>query len=234
MRSGKLGFLGSFDAGIVDPYWANVQSRLPFDGADGSTSIIDKKGRIWTPSGDAQLDTAQSRFGGSSLLLDGTGDKISTPSDAGLQLATQAFTLEGHIRPSTLSGNANVVAKVAAGNGAWTLYRIGSTLRFYASSNGTAWDIVNGMIVGTLAVNAWAYFKVLRSGSAFSAGLEGVAGGTATSAASIRSNTAAMVIGGDATTGTELFAGHVDDFRLTVGEARPGFTVPTEAFPVSG
>lgn len=233
MRSGMIGFLGAQSAATGDPYWASVQSRLPFDGVDGSTSIIDKKGRIWTPSGDAQLDTAQSRFGGSSLLLDGVGDKISTPSDAGLQLGPQAFTLEGHIRPSTLGGNANIVAKVAAGNGAFTLYRIGSTLRFYASSNGTAWDIVNGMIVGTLVVNTWAYFKVLRSGSSFSAGLEGVAGGTATSAASIRSNTAPLVIGGDATAGTELFAGHVDDFRLTVGVARPGFAVPAEAFPTA-
>lgn len=59
-----------------------VKSLLHFNGADASTTITDVSGKTWTAGGNAQLDTAQSKFGGSSLLLDGTGDYISTPDHA--------------------------------------------------------------------------------------------------------------------------------------------------------
>jgi hypothetical protein len=49
---------------------------LHFNGADGSTTFTDSSlnGHTVTANGNAQLDTAQSQYGGSSLLLDGTGD----------------------------------------------------------------------------------------------------------------------------------------------------------------
>ena len=48
------------------------------DGVDASTTITDSsnRGHAFTVSGNAQLDTAESKFGTASLLLDGTGDFI--------------------------------------------------------------------------------------------------------------------------------------------------------------
>tara|TARA_R100001230_G_scaffold25504_1_gene20634 strand:- start:151 stop:861 length:711 start_codon:yes stop_codon:yes gene_type:complete len=96
MRSGKFGFLGSFDAAAPagDPYWANVVSLLEFDGADGSTIITDAKGKIWTAHGNAKISTARKVGGVSSLLLDGAGDYISTPYHADFDFGTDDFTIE--------------------------------------------------------------------------------------------------------------------------------------------
>lgn len=51
-----------------------------FEGADASTTMLDDFGNTWTAVGNAQIDTAQFKFGTSSLLLDGTGDYIENTS----------------------------------------------------------------------------------------------------------------------------------------------------------
>lgn len=81
-----------------DPNWANVVSMCPFNGPDGSTSITDHKGKIWTCHGDAQISTAQSYYGGSSLRTDGSGDYISTPAHADWSFGTDDFTIEFFFR----------------------------------------------------------------------------------------------------------------------------------------
>ena len=56
-----------------------VKLLLPFDGSNGATSTTDSSNanNSVTFVGTAQLSTAQSKFGGSSLLLDGNSDYIS-------------------------------------------------------------------------------------------------------------------------------------------------------------
>lgn len=51
---------------------------LHFRGEDGSTAVFDSsKGKhTFTLVGNTQIDTAQSKFDGSSLLFDGTGDYL--------------------------------------------------------------------------------------------------------------------------------------------------------------
>src|SRR5262245_3032440 len=54
---------------------ASTKVLLSFDGADASTTITDTAAggaaHTWTAAGNAQIDTAQFKFGGSSLLCDG-------------------------------------------------------------------------------------------------------------------------------------------------------------------
>jgi hypothetical protein len=76
---------GAYASTLVPPQYGYAFDRtkgalLNFDGVDGSTSMIDAFGNTWTAGGNAQIDTAQSKFGGSSLLLDGTGDYITSSS----------------------------------------------------------------------------------------------------------------------------------------------------------
>ncbi len=52
------------------------------NGADGSTTFTDSAtggSHTWTAYGNAQIDTAQNKFGGASGLFDGSGDYIDTP-----------------------------------------------------------------------------------------------------------------------------------------------------------
>lgn len=57
-----------------------VKSLLHFDGTNGSTTMTDDTGRVWTARGNAQLGTAQKVLGTAALLLDGAGDYIDTPA----------------------------------------------------------------------------------------------------------------------------------------------------------
>lgn len=80
---------------------ALTESLLLLDGANGSTTFADETGRAWTGSGNAQISTAQSQFGGASLLLDGSGDWIQTTSNVdAFRFGTSNFTVEGWFRTS--------------------------------------------------------------------------------------------------------------------------------------
>jgi hypothetical protein len=46
------------------------------------TTFTDESGKTWTANGNAQIDTAQSKFGGASGLFDGTGDYVSSADHA--------------------------------------------------------------------------------------------------------------------------------------------------------
>ena len=53
---------------------------LNFEGADASTTMLDDFGNTWSAVGNAQIDTAQFKFGSSSLLLDGNADAVRSTS----------------------------------------------------------------------------------------------------------------------------------------------------------
>ena len=74
---------------------------LHFNGADASTTFIDESGKTWTASGNAQIDTAQSKFGGASGLFDGTGDSITTPDHADFDVGSGDFTVDFWMRQNT-------------------------------------------------------------------------------------------------------------------------------------
>ena len=71
---------------------AYTKSLLHFDGTDASTTFTDESGKTWTAHGNAQIDTAQSVFGGASGYFDGSGDYITTPDRADFDFDGQQFT----------------------------------------------------------------------------------------------------------------------------------------------
>src|SRR5262249_33755527 len=62
------------------------------DGGYGSTTFGDSNAggsaHIWTAGGNAQIDTADFKFGGASGLFDGSGDYVTTPAHADFQLGS--------------------------------------------------------------------------------------------------------------------------------------------------
>lgn len=68
------------------PTWAcdfpavKTGTLLHFDGADGATTFTDEVGFSWVRGGSAQISTTQSKFGGSSLRLNGSTDYIQPAS----------------------------------------------------------------------------------------------------------------------------------------------------------
>lgn len=69
-------------------------SLLHMNGVDGSTTFTDESGKSWTAKGNAQIDTAGSRFGGASALFDGSGDYMELPDHEDFNVGSGDFTVD--------------------------------------------------------------------------------------------------------------------------------------------
>lgn len=123
-------------------------SLLNFEAADASVIMIDDFGNTWTANGNAQIDTAQFKFGTASLLLDGAGDFIkstnfTTMGDGSWEVSLwfRINALPGVGANATLFGTFNATI---AGFQLLLQNTAGTTkLNAYISSNGTSQDIAN-------------------------------------------------------------------------------------------
>ena len=121
-----------FGTTVGDVHFPKVKLLLPFDGSNGATSTTDSSNanNSVTFVGTAQLSTAQSKFGGSSLLLDGNSDYIYVANSELGTTSTESFTIEF-----------------------WTylLGGIGSQSNFYSeyngSSNGISFEKTSGNVL---------------------------------------------------------------------------------------
>lgn len=225
-------------SGNSDPNFASVVFLSHFDGADGSTTVTDEKSHAITCVGNAQIDTAQSKFGGASLLLDGTGDWITTP-DSNDWTPTGDFTIEGWVRFNSITSNHVFCSHyVSTGNQRGWYFRRTSTGRlsfnfhpFSGASNSTA-EVCEGSWSSITGV--WYHVAATRSGNTYRVFADGALIGSNTTAfAPFNSN--AVLAFGMVDGGLQALNGWLDDWRISIGVARytAAFTPPSSAFPNS-
>jgi hypothetical protein len=250
LRVNNLIGFGSRPAAVddgSDPYFSSVVLLVGFDGSDGATSATDESpvGRALTFVGNAQLDTAQSKFGGASLLCDGTGDRVTVANHADFQFGSGQFTIETFVRFATLDANSRAIMGKGlnvANTAEWT-FTVSSSLAdviFAFSSNG---GVSNNEIVTAAGVNpttgVWYHFACDRDGSnKFRIYVDGVMVGSSTIASAINTNTGTVGIGSQLGAAAVVDThGWFDEVRITKGVARyasdGGFTVPAAAYPRS-
>lgn len=220
---------------MADPFFSNVKFLCHFNGTNGSTTFTDVIGHTMTPSGAAQISTAQSLFGGASGSHSGVSGYVSVADSADLELGSSDFTLEVAIRGGTLNSGAKAVFKGPDGGfWPWNIRHFGTWL-FYASSNGSSHDIANGVSFGAFSDAAFIRLAVTRSGNTWRMYYEGTKVQEFVNASSVQNTTDAMKIGGIA--GADQGACHVDEMRITIGVARytgASYTLDTGPFPDSG
>ena len=223
--------------GAADPYFGSVVYLSGYEGADTSTTTIDEaKGKTVTSVGNAQIDTAQKKFGASSLLLDGTGDYVTLADHADWDLGTDPFTIEGWFRFSSLPSPLNVVLlgqwSVSAPEG-WILWLLGGQM-FLRTSGNT--DTTQYFFTPT--VNTWYHIAIDREApNIIRLYVDGVMRAKTTGITyNLSGSVGALSIGSllPSYSGFD-FPGWVDEVRITKGVARyasdAGYTVPTAAFP---
>jgi hypothetical protein len=244
---GGIVTLGLFDAAFVgglvgnDPNFANVSLLLHMDGSNGSTTFTDSSpyALTVTASGNAQISTAQSRFGGASIAFDGSGDYLTTPNNNSLKLGSGNFTIEYWFYPANLSGikqhlNTDVTVSGNATQASYAIITSGTAVMYYLSSSGTGWDIATGVSVGTATLNTWQHVALVRNGNTITPYLNGVAGTTTTTSASLFNFSSALTIGWQAGGSTaQQYSGYIDELRITKDVARytANFAPPTAPFP---
>jgi hypothetical protein len=214
-------------AGPTDPYFANVSLLLHGDGANGSTTIVDNSPspKTVTAVGDAQISTAQSKFGGASIAFDGNGDYLSIPDNNDWDISGD-YTVEFWARmPSQSTVNyALGYFGTTAVNGA-----SGFALGHYL---GTILLSLNGSITQSSAVlltNTWQYIALVISGASAKVYVDGV---SVISTTSVTTTTSTSFIVGNYGNldSNRYFNGYIDDLRITKGVAR-SISLPTAPFP---
>jgi hypothetical protein len=221
----------------LDPYYDNVVLQLSGDELACGRQHYQKP---ITAYGNAQISTAQSKFGGSSIYLDGTS-YVTAPSDITFNLTNNHFCYEICVYPTNAS---------AGNNFGGTLFQnILGQNQFGSATNASVCFNLCGMKPQTLVfnttgyfglttsassipINTWSHIAYVRTGSTFYLFVNGTNVATATSTESVNSSTRVMPIGADST-GNCKYQGYLDELRITNGLARytSNFTPPTEEFP---
>lgn len=215
-----------------DPYWGNVVSLLRFNGPDGSTDIVDDKGIVWTANGDAKISTAQARFGGSSLRLDGAGDFIVSAADAAMARGTVDFTVEAWVR--TAVAKQSYIFDTSPGNrGAIQISEGGGRYSYYDPNTGISGGPYSGPLVSA-TLNQWIHIAATRQGGVVRTFLNGDMWGERGSTYNLDGQVA--YIGRYGGNNNYHFDGFIDSVRVTKGVARytSNFTTPNSPFPTVG
>ena len=209
------------------------------DTSDGSTTFVDSSqfGRTITVYGDAQHDTAQNLgFGASSILLDGTVDRLTVPHHADFERGTGDFTIECRIRRAS-SAFYGIIGKAAGAGTLWSqivfqLYaESAGQIKFNLSNNGSAGFTITSS--STISNDTNYHIAVVRRSNIFNLYIDGVSVATTTSTNSMLVNTAPIIIGEVDTTATAgNWNGWIDEVRISrVARWDANFTPPTSAYP---
>jgi len=188
---------------------------------------------VFETVGNAQISTTQSKYGGSSMYFDGSGDWLQALSTPQFNFGTGNFTLECWAWLTNFSTDYRLLAKVVniGSYGSWqVIVDTSGYPRFYASSAASSWDVCSNLGGGVAIVaGTWNHIAVTRSGTTFTIWVNGVSAGTTTSSASIYYSASVPVTVGGMPDGTRSLNGYIDDARITTGVARytTNFTPPT-------
>lgn len=207
---------------VYDEYFNNVSLLLPMNGINNGTTFTDYSliPKEITRFGDTKTVTAQSKYYGSSVYFDGSGDYLSVPASTSFAFDTGDFTIElWAYRVGAGTGDRFLIS---ASNGSHFLIRwsSGGALQFYINST-----LVGSNYTFPFTLNTWYHFAITRIGSVVNVFIDGTIVITGVNSSSIGS-TAPVLIGGYIT--GDYFNGYMQDLRITKGVARytANFTPP--------
>jgi len=226
----------------TDPMFGGVSLLLNGIGAAGSPVVDSSPSpRSLTVLGNAQISTAQGKFGGSSIYFDGGSSYISTPASGAFQFGAGNFTVESWVyQANNTTGYPSGIQSIMGqyqlgvnGNASFGLLAIEGRPQaaFFAGSSLVA--VINAP--NALALNTWNHLAAVRNGNLVTLYVNGVSVGSAALSASLDISSRNVAIGADSI-GAGGWNGYLSGLRITKGFARytANFTPPAQAFPVSG
>jgi hypothetical protein len=180
--------------------------------------------------GNAQISTTQSKFGGSSIYFDGTGDVLTARENGGIfTFGTGDYTYECWIYTTTgATSQKTIFGRSNTGN-------INVPYIYLVNSTGVLSLYYTGTIVSSTAAisqDTWTHIAVCRSSGTTRLFINGTLDGSAADTTDLISPDI-LTIGGSGVAASNPFIGYIDDIRITKGYARytSNFTPPTAALP---
>ena len=203
LGASRLSFLANSPAVAVDPRTS----------ARKTVTLVD----------NAVISTAQAKFGGSSVLIDGTADGIHV-DHTNLQIGGGDFTIEFWFYPTSLGANDYVLDCGSGFSGRinW-FFDTASTYKFRQGST----TILSGN--HGLSTNSWQHIAISRASGTIKYFLNGVEQHSASNTTTFSSSQ--FKIGTYSTGGPYGIQGYIDEYRVS-NSARysSGFTAPSSAF----
>lgn len=196
-----------------------------FDGTNGDTTTTEFTGRTVTMTAGTQISNTQSKFGGTSLSVDGTAGHWAQIADhADFDFGTGDMTMEAFVYPTTL-GTTRPVISIGGDAGGYVLYISTNTIGLYVNSTNQSASV-------TLTTGNWYHVAMSRASNVHRVFLNGVQALSYTNAWSQGTTTGVRIGGGTEVTSFSSIAGFVDECRIVRGTAvyTGNFTPPTVAF----
>jgi hypothetical protein len=133
---------------------------LNMQGTNGSTTFTDVYGHTITANGNAQISTAVT--GAGDLLLDGSGDYLSTPDSNDWDFGTADFTVEANVMFSSLASTLQTMfSNYNSAFLGWKFEYIASTTNAFRFVNGT-----NVLATGSFSPSLSQYYHAAACRSA--------------------------------------------------------------------
>lgn len=215
----------------IDGY---TKSLLHFNGANGSTIFTDESGKIWTAYGNAQISTAQYKFGGASAYFDGSS-YITTPATTDFQFGSSNFTIDlwalifGSTADQHLLNMGGVYGSLYPDIALTAISQTQVKLACYVGSTN-----VVSITSSSFTSYQWHHIAVIRNGSNFYLAVDGTLSSPANFSGTLDYDSSQPIMIGYQTNGnsTFYFSGHEDEFRALKGIARwtSNFTPPTRQY----
>ena len=218
-----------------DVYYPQTSLLMHFNGTNGSTTMTDnsKNNFTATATNGASISTIQSKFGGSSVLFDGTNDYVSIPTSNFNTFGSSNFTVELFFRSN--QNNQQYCSFISDEGGISSGLTI--LLNIASSSDGKIGVWQTGCVTGLTSTNGgyndnnWHHIAYVRNGSIATIYVDGINQASTTVSGNPSTPAGAFIIG--ASTGlSRYYNGYIDEMRITNGIARytGNFTSPTTQF----
>jgi hypothetical protein len=220
--------------GPTSPATAVTNTRLLLNYTNAGIYDATSKNDLETV-GDAQISTAQSKWGGSSMAFDGTTDYLYQAPTPFIRLGTGDFTCECWVRFNVVTGTQGIfqladsyLQSSLSNNGVGITTANGTGWLFYAKNSQT----YTFSPIVPAAANTWMHVALVRYSGTTKLYVNGT-GDAALTASSDTTNYTATYLALGGVYGGNPLNGYIQDFRITVGVARytSNFTAPTAAFP---
>lgn len=187
-------------------------------------------GHSVTAHGNAQIDTAQSKYGGASAFFDGDGDYLTVAYSDDWDFGSGDFTIDGWVRFTAIDVYQGIVSQHVDGMNSWYLgISAMNRLEIYFKDTTIKGSFYQTSALPGLAINTWYHIAVARSSSTCYMFINGVSQPVfqATAFGTIGSIAANLEVG--RAEGGNCFNGYIDEFRISKGIARwtADFTPPT-------
>ena len=209
-------------------YDSNTKALLTFN-----QNLTDGAGNTWTADGGAAVSSAQYKFGGASLYLNGSR-YIDTP-DSNNFYFTGDFTIDFWVYRSAtgtgsiwrLFGQSDASGSVASRSVDAAFY-LDRLITDYCGAS----TCIQTFSTQTIPGNVWTHIAIVRSGDTFMQFINGTMDGSITSAGfSINNATSVFTIGKLGLYPYEFMNGYIDEFRVSnIARWTSNFTPATSEY----